>query len=430
QFSTLDDLLDDQEYVSSLSRYHVLTKAIHSNDFPFGAFPDRTLSDDLLTVSFIIGSDSSYYKINNQADVVNTNTEVSNGFIHIIGSVLQPVAYTSYEWLASRPEYSIFKEAVDITGTRALIDLDLKAPGQESVPPVTVLAESNDTLLSKYDISSLNELIERISPENDDYTNPSNPFYNFVGYHIIKNNYYLDDFQDEATNYNTNSEVPLFINGNGNDIGINLGKTVLDTIIEGQDTTFIDYVGFVYDQSNVITKSGSIHVIDRLLEIQPPSRPRVTLQFREEPVINDLRNNIGTYLLDDYKEDISRLEWTADELFFVKEGNESNASRDDYILTEGDFSIRYTIPQIVQGRYELIIRANSYYVDNALVEVFLDGNKIGSTVDLTRGGSAARPFSGKNLGIITFNNYSEHLVEIKSLIPGRFSWDYIRFTPI
>lgn len=426
QYASLSELLDDQQYVTLLSRYHVLTDAIHSNSFPFGAFPDKTLSDDFLTVSFIIGPDSSYYKINNQADVVRTNTEVSNGFIHEIGSVLEPVAFTSYEWLARRPEYSIFLEAVDITGIRPLIDLDLKAPGQSLIPPVTLLVEPND-IYQESGIYTLDDLISRISPDNDNYTDPSNPLYNFVGYHVLKNNYYLDDFQDESSNYNTNSEVPILINGLGNDIAINKGKQILDTVIVGQDTTFIDYVGFLYDESNVITKSGSVHFIDRLLELQSPSRTRITLQFREEPVINSLRDEVGTYQL--YQQYMTRLDWTG-ALYFVKEGSESNASNDDYIFTDGDFTISYTIPQIVQGKYELILRANAFYRNNALIEVFIDGKKIGSTVDLTRGGSASRPFSGKTVGTIIFNNYREHVIEIKSLIPGRFTWDYIRFDPV
>jgi len=429
QFASLDELLDDQAYVSALSRYHVLTKAIHSNEFPFGAFPDRTLSDDLLTVSFIIGSDSSYYKINNQSAVIKPNIEESNGFIHIIQNVLEPVAFTSYEWLTNRPEYSIFKEAVDLTGLRSLIDIDTKASDQGSVTPVTILVEPNE-ILKESGIYTLNDLIAKISPENSDYTKPSNPLYNFVGYHILENNYYLDDFQNESSNYITNSEVPILINGLGNDIAINKGKQILDTLISGQDTTFIDYVGFLYDESNVITKSGSIHFIDRLLELQDPSRERITLQCHEEPVINTLRNNIGTYRLDDYRDDMTRLKWTADELFYVKEGSESAASNDDYIYSDGDFTITYTIPPIVQGRYELALRANSYYSNNALVEVYMDGKKIGSTVDLTRGASAAKPFDEKTVGTIIFNNYREHVIEIKSLIPGRFTWDYIRFNPI
>ncbi len=429
QFASLSELLEDQQYVSLLSRYHVLTEAMHSNLFPFGAFSDPTLSEDLLTVNFVIGTDSSFYKINNQAAVIAPNTEVSNGFIHEIGSVLEPVAYTSYEWLTRRPEYSIFVEAVELTGTRSLIDLDLKAPEQRLIPPVTLLVEPNE-IYQESGIYSLDDLIARVSPDNDDYTDPSNPLYNFVGYHVLKNNYYLDDFQDITSNYNTNSEVPILINGMGNDIAINKGKQILDTIIVGQDTTFIDYVGFLYDESNIITKSGSIHFIDRVLELQNPSRTRVTLQFREEPVINTLRANEGTFRLDNYREDMLRLEWTADELFYVKQGSESNASNDDYLLAEGDFIIRYSIPQIVQGKYELIVRADAFYRNNALVEVYVDGKKIGSTVDLTRGGRASSPFDQKTVGTIIFNNYREHDIEIRSLIPGRFSWDYIRFNPI
>jgi hypothetical protein len=280
------------------------------------------------------------------------------------------------------------------------------------------------------EITSLDDLISRISPDNDNYTDPSNPLYNFVGYHILENNYYIDDFQDESSNYITYSEVPILINGLENDIAINKGKQIFDTIINGFDTTLIDFVGFLYDQSNVLTKSGSLHFIDRLMELQSPSRTRVTLQFREEPIIDILRDNVGTYSLDDYLEYITRLSWSADELFYVKEGSESNASNDDYLFTDGDFTLRYTIPKIVQGKYDLILRAESYFRFNALIEVYMDGKKIGSTVDLTKGGTASRPYVGHNVGIVSLNSYREHEIEIRSLIPGRFTWDYIRFDPI
>lgn len=35
----------------------------------------------------------------------------------------------------------------------------------------------------------------------------------------------------------------------------------------------------------------------------------------------------------------------------------------------------------------------------------------------------------RELGTINFVKYEDHLVVIKSLIPGRFSWDLIRFEP-
>ena len=63
--SSLNDILDNPEFAAAFSRYHVINMAAHTQDFPFGAFPEPTLSKDFLTVSFIIKSDSSYYKINN-----------------------------------------------------------------------------------------------------------------------------------------------------------------------------------------------------------------------------------------------------------------------------------------------------------------------------------------------------------------------------
>jgi uncharacterized surface protein with fasciclin (FAS1) repeats len=429
RFSSFNDLLNDQEYISALSRYHVLRKGIKSSDFPFGAFAETNLTNDYLTVSFIIEPDTAYFKINNEAAVIRPNIEVSNGFIHVVQNVLSPVVFTSYEWLKQTPGYSIFIDAADITGVRSIIDINLKAPGNEFKLPVTMLVEP-DRIYNKYGINSAEELAKIISPNDDNYQNETNPFYNYMAYHVLTNRIFIDDFQGVSSNYNTYSEVPLLINGLGLDIAINKGKVIVDTLISGTDTTLIDYIGIFYDESNVSTQSGAIHFIDNILEQQNPSRSQITFQFREEPYINTVRNTIGTFLLDDVKENLTRLDWTGAELFYIKEGTESNASNDDYLLINGDFSITYTIPKIVQGKYNVLLRAEAFSRRNALVEVFIDGKKIGATTDFSSGGTSASPFREVNIGSINFNRYAEHEIKIRALTPGRFLWDYIRFTPI
>jgi hypothetical protein len=77
-------------------------------------------------VNFVIETDTSYYKINNQAPVIRTNIELSNGFIHLIGSALKPITYTTYNWLEQHPGYSIFKTAVDVTGLKETLNSNLK----------------------------------------------------------------------------------------------------------------------------------------------------------------------------------------------------------------------------------------------------------------------------------------------------------------
>ena len=428
QVSSLNDIVSNPDFASDFSRYHVVQIGVHTNDFPFGAFPELTLSNDRLTVSFIIESDTSYYKINNQATVIEPNIEVSNGYIHIIETALQPVSFTTYEWLGLHPDYSIFKEAVDLTGLQAALDINTRE--DELARPTTLLLESNE-VFNDFNISSVNDLAALISPENNNYTSTDNPLYNFVAYHILTDDdYFVDDFEGQNQNYSTYADVPLRINGTGIDFKINQGKEVFDTIVFEGDSTFIDYIGFLYDESNVITQSGAIHMIDKLMKQQIPSRATQTFQFGG-PVISELKQEVGTYELEKDM-GISSLDWeSAADLYFVQQtGEATNAWGNDYLQIDGDFVITFTIPKIVQGRYEFYLGAEYFSSNNASVEVLLDGKKIGSLVNLTRGGSANNPFRRELVGTVDFKSYTSHKVTVRSLIPGQFLWDYVRFEPI
>lgn len=428
QFSSLNDLLNDLEYVSTLSRYHIVNQEINSNDFPFGALPEYTLSGDLLTVSFVIGTDSSYYKINNQAPVIKQNIELSNGYIHIISRTLVPITYTSYDWLEQHTGYSIFKAAIDATGLKEIIDINIKDKTVGSKPN-TLLVEP-DSVFNKRGIFSLNDLAAWISPDNTDYTSIINPLYNFTAYHILTDSRFLDDFAEIATNYSTFSDIPVNINGLGLDIVINKGKEMFDTIVNGPDTVFINFVGFYYDESNVITQSGAIHFIDQILRQQTPSRAIQTFEFYEEPIFNEFRLEPGDYLVEDSSA-LQVIKWSGTDLFFIESANlQSPAWGNDWLFLDGDFIISYNIPKIIQGNYTVYLGAEAFNSQNALIEVFIDGKNTGGLIDLATGGSSTNPFARIELGTTNFIKYENHTIEIRSLIPGTFSWDYIRFEPV
>lgn len=426
QYATLEDLLNDAAYVSALSRYHVVNMGIESNDFPFGALPEYTLSDDFLTVGFILEADTAYYKINNQAPVIQPNIELSNGFIHVISSTLIPITYTTYGWLEQNQGYSIFKEAVDLTGLREELDVNIKIQTYD-VRPFTLLAE-HDTVLNKHQVYSLDDLKNLISPDDQDYTNPLNPLYNFIAYHVLVESMFLEDFVDRATNYTTYSEIPLLIDGTGLDIIINKGKEVFDTIIQTPDTTIIDYLSFDYDASNVLTQSGVIHFIDHIMKQQTPSKATQTFEFYNEPLFNEYRQEVGAYIIEDSTA-LQVIKYYGTDLFFIQDEESSQAWSDDYLFLDGDFTISYTVPRMVQGMYTVFLRADAFSQMNALIEIFVDGKKLGGLIDLATGGSSSNPFDNIELGTINFLKYEEHTIEIQSLIPGRFIWDYIRFEP-
>ena len=426
-YNSLQDLLNDEQYVRILCRYHVVNMGIHTDDFPFGALPEYTLSGDLLTVSFVIEQDTSYYKINNQAAVNQPNIEVSNGYVHGVEDVLVPVTKTTYTWLEEHDGYSIFKAAVDATGLNVMMDVNVKE--EESDAKAFTLLLEHDSIFLRNGILSFEELAAVISPDDSDYTNPSNALYCFVAYHMLEGSIFIDAFVDQATNYTTFSEIPLNINGMGLDILINQGKEVFDTIIVGVDTTIIDYIRFYYDNSNVITQSGSIHLIDQMLRQQRPSRAIQNFEFWDEPLLNEYRQEPGEYLIEDTAA-LLHFNWSGTDLYFIETGDPEHAAwGGDYLYLNGDFTITYQIPKIVQGIYTVFLRAETVDQANALVEVAIDGKKIGGLVDLSSGGNSNAPFEMRELGTINFVKYSGHRIEIKSLIPGKFSWDLIRFEP-
>jgi uncharacterized surface protein with fasciclin (FAS1) repeats len=424
--SSINDILNNPQYAAAFARFHVVNMGVHTQDFPFGAFPEPTLSEDYLTVSFIIQPDTSYYKINNQAAVTFPNIEVSNGYIHLIETALEPITFTSYGWLQQNSGYSIFKGALELTGVKSLVDFNIK--DSENISPVTLLVES-DEVYKKRGINTVEDLAAYISPNNANYTSPTNPLYNYCTYHILTGGRYINDFEGAVTNYTTLSEIPLNINGLGNDLLINKGKQVFDIIISGTDTTIIDFIGFDYDQSNITTQSGAIHIIDQIMAQVPPSRAIVTFEFWEEPTINEYRREPGSYLIED-KNLLSFIKWEGVDLLFIEKGSEqTSAWGNDYLEMSGDFRISYQIPRIIQGKYKVFLGAERYNATNALVEVYIDGKKVSGLIDLSQGGTANNPFQKIELGTVDFKKYESHKVEVIPLIPGRFLWDYIRFEP-
>ena len=427
QFASIDELLDDQIFTNKFCRYHVINMRIRSNDFPFGAFPQKTLSEDFLTVSFFADADTSFYKINNQSRVILPNIERSNGYVHHIEDVLEPITYTTYEWLERRSEYSIFKSALDLTGLDSI--LNLKADADEILPEYTLLIES-DAVFKKAGINNISDLENIISPDHTNYIEKLNPLYNFIAYHILTGNHFIDDFEGRSTLYTTLADVPIGINGEGLDIAINKGKQVFDTIIIAGDTTYMDFVGVKYDDSNVLTKTGAIHFIDQVMTVKKPSRESKNFQFMENSFLNDRRNEIGTYYIED-KETLEYMDWSGADLYFVvAESDKTNASGNNYLEISGDFTISYQIEPMIPGQYSVEIRSHNYDDTNAIVEVYVDGRKISGIIDLTKGGNANTPFRNKYAGAVNFSEYKSHVVEIRTLIPGKLLWDAVNFKPI
>jgi uncharacterized surface protein with fasciclin (FAS1) repeats len=147
KYSNFQDLLNDIEFVKILVRYHVANIAMNANDFPFGALPDTTLSGDLLTIMYTGDIGSLVQEVNNDARIIYPNIFLTNGYIHIIDKVLEPVTNNSFEWLKNNADFSIFTKALEITKLCDTFNIS----SATSISSSTLLVETDDSIPAKRD---------------------------------------------------------------------------------------------------------------------------------------------------------------------------------------------------------------------------------------------------------------------------------------
>ncbi len=422
-YSDFNDLLADSDFSALLIRYHLVNMGIITNDFPYGALPDTTVTGDFLTIGFDDSGGSTVYKINNLAPVTIPNIELINGYIHVIGEVLEPVTMSTYDWISENSHFSIFAEALNLTGLKDTLGIyRTTSSGMVVDNQYTLLAEP-DSIYYKQGIMNIDDLVERYKSPGSELTDFENGFYQFVAYHILEGSYFLDEF-DETNNYNTYSNFPVQLVSDI-EIKINPGKDTLDLIIEVQDTTVIDYVRLDMINSNILTKNGPFHILRDIMEVRIPNRTQRTFEFFEEPQINEVRKTTGEYIYSDQSE-MEVLSWFGPEYITYVKTTDIPANNNDYIVLDGNFTIEYIIPKILPGKYSITMKAESSSNDNANIQVAFDGKRLGSSFDLTSGGN---PYDVFTVGIVEFQNYETHKITVNSLLPGRFIWDFIRFTP-
>ena len=257
-YRDFEELLQDTVFLHTLTRYHTVNKKLHTNEFPFGALTDRTLTGERLTIGFFTEGDNPLYKVNNLAPIVRSNLEMSNGYVHVVSQVLQQPAAPGYEVLRQQEGYSILGQAMELSG----ID---HAWWPERV---TILAE-HDSIYHRYGIADPEALVNLLATPGTPLTNPENAFYQFVAYHLLPGEYYLNDFYMGSADYRTLGDERVTIEV-GLDIRINPG---LDTfridITEQGDTVVVDYIRMVWEASNIMTGTGPIHSVSELLVEEP-----------------------------------------------------------------------------------------------------------------------------------------------------------------
>ncbi len=257
-YNTMNDMLQDTSFIYMFTRYHVVKRKVHTDEFPYGALADSTLTGDRLAIGFYTDGENQLIKVNNEASILKSNLNMTNGYINVISEVLQKSDISGYEWLQQHNDYSILANAMDLTGINKRLWWN----------KYTILAE-HDSVFHKKGIQTVDDLINRIATPGMPFTNTSNPFYQFAAYHILAGEYYLNDLRWGSNNYSTLGKSPLVINV-GVEIKINPGvETFGVKVSETGDTTLINYISPVWENCNIVTGTGPVHSITEILNAEP-----------------------------------------------------------------------------------------------------------------------------------------------------------------
>jgi len=429
KYSSFEDLLNDYEFIWTLTRYHILNRSVRTSDFPYGALPDSTATGDYLTISIEVTEDTTLYRVNNTSPLIAMDIETINGYIHIIDNVLEPIINNSYEWLENQEGYSIISKALELTGLKDTMGVyRVSESGDQIQNQFTVLAE-HDSIYHRAGIQTAEDLVSKYATPGLEYPDPENLLYQFAAFHLLEGSYFLDEFTG-LSNYNSYAIYPVSISS-GLEIKINTGVDSFGYEITGSDTTLIDYINLFYQESNVNTKTGPIHFISQVMELYRPSLATRTFQFLEEPQIIEAKSSPGTYEFFD-PENFEVLWWEGPESIIYEKSSSTGSGQPlngDYLDIGGNFTIHYSMPKIMPGIYKVELSMQRTNSSNATIRVFIDGKRMGGNINLTNGGSGNDPYPIFEIGTVNFSTYKEHEIIISSLIPGKMKWDFVRFNP-
>ena len=188
-YQSVDDIPEAE--VLHLVKYHILAgNEYQTKIMTNGRLGDTMVSGDYLISKFVGGD----IYINDYARIMNRDIEVLNGYIHVLDKMLDPEIRSVWELLQSNPRYSIFTAAVEKAGLQPILHRTgrLHTGGKSFVTAMVV----PDEVFKKAGMNGVDDVVREYSPEKDNYTEVSNPFYKYMAYHILSGMQSYNDLVD------------------------------------------------------------------------------------------------------------------------------------------------------------------------------------------------------------------------------------------
>lgn len=468
--SSIEDL--GKTYAKALVKYHVINDEIDEKEFLIGGkLTTETVSGDYLTISYgTSGDDADVVYVNGEAQVTELANEVSNGLIYTLNGVLTPLVETIYDRLDQDDSYSIFKEAVEMTGwddaLSTVSDTVYSDNGVMSVvsKKYTLLAVSNDVFANE-GVSTVSGLVSLLGA-SDDYSSEDNSLYQYISYHILSQAQYVEDLFP----FDENDSTVIW--------STKASQQVLSTSsISGSN--YFNYSkesasGISLVDSDIEAKNGVVHSVDNYMPIFTPDPLTVIWDLAN---YDDVESAVNAYGADNDLGDIFQIaqesgeNWiTFDEdavtsytwkayssagsyptvgymLTKTTDGGLTNtygAYKNDFLVLNLGYlgNVSMSTPTILPGKYKVEL----YYACASSLATFVNGGSL-CKVSMDSDSEEVYVYDGANASVgiysmtlfdeITFDTTDDHTFKLVILDSRattnssyRLQLDYIKFTPI
>ena len=186
--------------LKSLLKFHLIADTVYTISFTDGKLPYLTMYGQYLVTGATNTNGSTFYRINRQANIIESNLREGNGVIHVIDHVLEPATKTLAGLISSDPNYSIFADALKATGLYDSLNIDANLNKDTTKAWMTLFAQS-DSVFNANGIYTYNDLKDKYSNTGNP-KDPADSLHLFVDYHIVNRANYLADIVS-STSYTT-----------------------------------------------------------------------------------------------------------------------------------------------------------------------------------------------------------------------------------
>lgn len=398
--NSINDL--DIETQKKLVYNHLILAEISSGDIGLGAIREVNALGDKLATEFA-GSD---ILINKTAIVVDRDIKASNGVIHEIDHVIEPISIDIFELVSSDPQFSLFSKGLELTGIKdTLTTVEFAYSGKMARTYFTLLAVPND-VFAKYGITTIDQMINYFTDEPNKITDVNNGFYQFIEYHCLTGSYFLSDFESQL--------YPILSFNN------NVLLTVDDDYKLNNDSETDAYTHFRIEDSNVPAKNGALHVIDDLLPVIDPEPTEIIFDTCEQFEMMQ-----GDYYMKYYQKwydgqnTFKNIKWEGDYLqYYYKDHGTIVQNNFDGLQMIGYWWLEVTTPKIMKGKYEI----TGHVWGGRVCDVYVDGVK---TTHIGSSDENRVPW-----GTFEWDTTIEHKIKMVSTSYSTIFWDTIELTPV